>query len=160
MKTIKETMVHTLLLLQLVMQGCHTPVQDGHDRRTPNLSKGDLMENPLILGVITTSVNLNTKTMSTLYGNAIAVDHAQGDKGTSYPTNAVLYEVSWKQQPDSLWFGALIPGTLLSVEKVHFTHEGHPIYTLYKGDPLKRMEGTKDKDRSIQIISRTMAQTP
>src|SRR5690606_31490924 len=112
------------------------------------------------MGVITTSVNLNNKTMSTLYGNTIAVDFAKKNSGFKYPAGSVLYEVTWEQQPDSVWFGATIPAELISVEKISFNRETEPSYALYQGRPLKKDKNDHAQVRLIQIISQHFAVTP
>ncbi|WP_298738027.1 cytochrome P460 family protein [uncultured Chitinophaga sp.] len=68
--------------------------------------------------VITSSINRKQATMSTLYGNEQAFQHALTKADSSYPNGAVLALVTWKQQEDQHWFGANIPGTLQSIELV------------------------------------------
>jgi len=69
------------------------------------------------LKVITSSINKKEQTMSTLYGNDLALKTAISGS-TNYPPGENLTLVTWKQQDDDRWFGAKIPGDLLSVEVV------------------------------------------
>lgn len=140
--------------------GCQGRKPDNLNNGASIMALGDLTENPLLLGVITTSVNLNGKTMSTLYGNKIAVNFAKKNSRKDYPTGAVLYEVTWAQQPDSVWFGAKIPSNLISVEKIKFMKEGEPFYTLFQGKPLKKSRNRKASDRILKIVSQRYAVVP
>lgn len=124
------------------------------------LELGDLKENPLLLEVITTSINGKDETLSTLYGNKIAVDYATKHIEINYPYGSVLYEVTWRQEPDAVWFGANIPSNLISVEKVIFPKENEPSYTLYKGKPLKKIKHSNVNDRLTKILSKRYAVTP
>jgi hypothetical protein len=62
---------------------------------------------------------------SILYGNPQAVAAAR--RGARYPQGAALLLATWKQKEDPHWFGANIPGTHLSTEKVTFG-AGGPVY--------------------------------
>lgn len=149
-----------LLLVACALCSCQGPTSNNLFKKGSILEAGDLKENPLLLGAITTSVNLNNETMATLYGNKIAVDFAHRNLGVNYPEDARLYEVTWKQKPDSVWFGAKIPGKIISVEKIVFLDGGEPTYTLYKGKPLRKVRGYFDTQRLIRIISQDFAETP
>ena len=59
--------------------------------------------------------------MSTLYGNDLALKTAISGS-TNYPPGENLTLVTWKQQDDDRWFGAKIPGDLLSVEVIKTIH--------------------------------------
>jgi hypothetical protein len=69
--------------------------------------------------VITIWVDPKNGTMSTLYGNDVAVDSARslGD-APAYPPGAMIALVTWRQREDERWFGANIPATVQSVEFV------------------------------------------
>jgi hypothetical protein len=91
--------------------GCHTPLHK-HDyvftepHATPQQA------------VITSSIDHRNGTMSTLFGNLIAVQYARSHSDTSYPSGAVFTLVTWKQQEDARWFGGNVPAARLSVETV------------------------------------------
>lgn len=161
MKRIFRLQYTVLLALTLCfLYSCQHTKPDNLNNEASILELGDLHENPLLMGVITTSVNLNNKTMSTLYGNTIAIDFAKKNSGIKYPEGSVLYEVTWEQQPDSVWFGANIPGVLISVEKIDFNKESTPFYTIYEGSPLRTSKNHNANDRLDQIISQRFAVTP
>jgi len=92
------------------------------------------------LHVITSSINKKENTTSVLYGIAVAQKFAE----TAIPTDStgvVMTLVTWKQQDDDRWFGAKIPGKLLSAETI--TIKGTPAQTvkkfeLFTGDSLKK----------------------
>jgi len=68
--------------------------------------------------VITTFINKKDSTMSTLYGNDIAVQNAR--VGQPYGAGAVVSLVTWLQRGDPHWFGGRIPGKLSSIEIMSF----------------------------------------
>jgi hypothetical protein len=121
---------------------------------------GDLPENPLLLSPITFSINPNESTISTLYGNKLAFDHAATKADKEYPPGAVLYEVTWKQKADSLWFGANIPDKISKVERIEFNRSSTQKYQLYFGHPLKKKVPVSKPKRIMFIISQQMAFTP
>ncbi len=65
---------------------------------------------------ITTVVDRGNETTGTLFGNDAAVSAARA--GVAYPAGAVLGLVTWRQRDDPHWFGARIPGAVMSVEFV------------------------------------------
>ncbi|WP_183564865.1 cytochrome P460 family protein [Mucilaginibacter sp. SP1R1] len=115
--------MHYILLaaIVLMLSACteHTPSEDLLNKKAAipasfNFSKAGLK-------VITSSFNRKNKTMSTLYGNDLALKTAIAC-GTSYPAGENLTLVTWKQQEDDRWFGARIPGDLQSIEVVKTAH--------------------------------------
>lgn len=149
------------LLIGCALCSCDSPQLKNLNTKASILEAGDLKENPLLMGAITTSVNLNNQTMATLYGNRKAVDFSYRIGGVNYPVGAELYEVTWKQKPDSVWFGAKIPGKIFSIEKIVFLGGGESSYTLYKGTPLQKVKSHHNHtQRLTQIISQDFAMTP
>ena len=65
---------------------------------------GDLPANPLGWRVISV-IDPATGTMSTLYGNDLAVEYARTHSQHDFPAGAVLSLVTWTQAEDSRWFG-------------------------------------------------------
>jgi len=124
----------------------------------------DLPYQPLQWRVITSFVDHAHGTMSTLYGNDLAVDHARTSPQTSYPPNAVLALVTWQQQEDRHWFGGRIPERVRSVEfvLVKVAADGVPSlsYTGYEGSPLKKSAGLDWQNRILAITSLRAAVMP
>ena len=87
--------------------GCHEPMRENDYVFTIPVEQPEV---PRDFGVLTTSLDLRSGTMSTLYGNELARTHALGDGQARYPVGAKLLELSWKQREDPHWFGARIPG--------------------------------------------------
>ncbi len=137
---------------------CHAPMKDNDFVYTMPIhdAPGDafnataalpaaLPNDPLQWRVITSSVDHQGHTMSTLYGNDAAIDHARVSPQTPYPAGAVLALVTWNQQEDKHWFGGRIPGEVRSVEFVTFTvpfplDPGNASYESWSGSPLKKTE--------------------
>jgi hypothetical protein len=107
------------------------------------------------LKVITSSINKKEQTMSTLYGNDLALKTAISGS-TNYPPGENLTLVTWKQQDDDRWFGAKIPGDLLSVEviKTVSSNTGNAIisYQKFSGHELTPASDTTDQQERIKYI--------
>jgi hypothetical protein len=104
---------------------------------------GDLPFNPFQWSVISSFVNAQESTMSTLYGNDLAVRHARTDPHHPYPVGSVLSLITWGQQEDEHWFGAKIPGQLKSIEfvRVDSSENLQPAYSYqsFAGSPLEQV---------------------
>jgi hypothetical protein len=123
---------------------------------------GQLPHNPLAWKVITSSVNERNGTMSTLYGDDVAVQYARSNSGGTYPASSVLALVTWAQRDDPHWFGARIPSNAKSVEFVSFTADGaKPSYERYEGPPLSRAASSDaDGSRVNYLVSQRAAVMP
>lgn len=127
---------------------------------------GNLPANPMHWKLISSSIDTN-RSMSTLYGNDVAVAYARSHAEHSYPPGAILSLVTWSQKQDSRWFGAQIPSRVQSVEFVFVTatpeNLPHYAYELYTGSPLVKIsgdEGPAPSDRAIYILSQRAAVLP
>ena len=126
---------------------CHRPVQRfDHTFTLPlndTLSLYDhaaylpdsLDKHPLTGKVITTIVDPREGTMSTLYGNDLAVKATRS--GRSYYPGAFYALVTWSQREDPHWFGGRIPKGLVKVETVDCTSGGEVRWGCYQGTSLK-----------------------
>ncbi|AEV99141.1 hypothetical protein A4D02_11290 [Niastella koreensis] len=119
-----------------------------------------LPENPLLEKVLTVSVNTKDSTMSTLYANKIAVEYATTHGDKKFPPGAVLYQVTWKQKADSVWFGARIPKEIQSIERIFYTSNSPAVYELYEGRPLRRSNMQPDPGRIASIVEQRLAISP
>lgn len=129
--------------------------------------QGELPENPLAWRVISSSVDTKNATMSTLYGNDAAVQHARANAQHHYPNGATLSLVTWTQQEDDRWFGAKIAAQTKSVEFVFVraSADGKPLYSyqLYSGAPLKKaseQESPTPTGRAAELLSQRAAVMP
>jgi len=120
---------------------------------------GELDENPLLLHAVTTAVDLNKNQMSTLYANQIGANYAMHFQTNDFPTGSQLYQVTWERQPDSLWFGAFIPGKLISVELINFENDQLAHYSLFNAE-LIHQKPSNDSLRTVQILSQPRAVSP
>jgi len=126
---------------------------------------GDLPANPLRWSVITCGTDPRGSTMSTLFGNDIAVRYSRTEAEGKYPPGSVLSLVTWQQQDDGRWFGAKMPARVKSVEFVEFTSaaDGRGVrYRLYSGYPLKEAGGLTERTdaRVAHLISLRAAVMP
>jgi Haem-binding domain/Cytochrome P460 len=91
--------------------GCHTPLhKQDYVFTSPHATPQQ--------AVITSSIDHRNGTMSTLFGNPIAVHYARSHADANYPADAAFTLVTWKQQEDGRWFGGNVPAAQVSVETV------------------------------------------
>jgi len=124
---------------------------------------GELPSNPVQGRVITSWVDKKDSTMSTMYGNDVAVQYARTSGEMKYPAGAVLSVVTWGQQEDPRWFGGNIPARPKAVEFVTVTVPGTYSYQRYEGSPLKRVasvEGADPQDRAAYLMGMRAAVMP
>ena len=100
---------------------------------------------------ITSVVDRGSGTTGTLFGNDAAVSAARA--GAAYPAGAVLGLVTWQQREDPHWFGARIPGQVVSVE---FVEVGSGADRAFVGTPWKEVAGTS----ATEIVGMKAAVAP
>lgn len=84
------------------------------------------------MGVITSFINKRHHTMSILYGNSVSVRRARSQGFMQ--SNEKMILVTWQQKPDKNWFGANIPGRVLSIEEVTTGNDtSKPSYRYFDG---------------------------
>ncbi|MGA8162170.1 MAG: cytochrome P460 family protein, partial [Acidobacteriaceae bacterium] len=137
--------------------GCHQPVKgddyvytppitsarstlpEDVNNRAASLPEG-LPYHPLRWTAITMFVDQKSHTMSTLYGNAVAIRSVDARNSSPsaphYPSGAVLALVTWFQRDDPHWFGARIPDVPASVEFVTMGPQNAPSYRSFNGPNL------------------------
>jgi hypothetical protein len=128
---------------------------------------GNLPSNPMQDKVITSWIDRNDSTMSTLYGNDIAVQYARTSQQQDYPSGSTLSLVTWAQQEDPRWFGAKIPAKVKSVEyviiKTGSDQRRSYTYESYAGTPLKKtgdQQGLTPSARTTYLLSQRAAVMP
>ncbi len=140
--------------------GCHEPVRKSDFVYTMPLAalQGDLPANPLQWRVITSAISHSDESMSTLFGNDLAVDYSRTHTNHEYPAGAVLTLVTWKQREDARWFGGRIPGKPEAVEMV--TVKAGPVYVYekYEGTPLQKV--SNPGDRAAYLLEQRAAVMP
>ena len=151
----------SILSIAIVLTACNSQTKTSRLNENASIMETNLLpENPLLEHPLTSSINVKDSTMSTLYGNKIAWDYANLKNDGNYPSGAILYEVTWKQKPDSVWFGANIPKVVKSVESISYPASGAPQYKLYEGQPLTESTSEKDTARLAIITAQRMAVSP
>ncbi|HWZ50372.1 MAG TPA: hypothetical protein VNW54_02800 [Granulicella sp.] len=126
----------------LLFSGCarHTPSASDLYNQQAALPSG-LPAAVLQSRVITSSVDRQRHTMSTLTGNDLAVDSARAAASSPYPAGSVLTLATWEQRDDPHWFGARIPATPKTVETVTVTRGANAQltanYQVFAGSPLR-----------------------
>ena len=123
---------------------CHRPM--GYNNYTFTIPVADttglydqavsVSSRPLTDKVITSFVNTRDGTMSTLYGNDIAVKSARA--GQAYPAGAIVSLVTWSQRDDPHWFGGRIPKALHSMEILSYDSAAAPSYVYYEGEKSEK----------------------
>ena len=128
---------------------------------------GGLPANPLQWKVVTSAIDTENSTMSTLYGNDVAVQYARTNQQQEYPNGSVLSLVTWTQREDGRWFGAKIPNEVKSVEFVFVaaSADGRRLYSYqeYGGTPLKKVseqEGPTANEGAARLLSQRAAVMP
>ena len=128
---------------------------------------GNLPSNPLQERVITSWIDQQNRTMSTLFGNDIAVQYARTSHQQDYPSGSTLSLVTWTQQEDPRWFGARIPAKVKSVEYVMVktgpNHRASYTYESYEGSPLKKtlaQQGSTPTPQAAYLLSQRAAVMP
>ncbi len=128
---------------------------------------GNFPVNPLSGKVITSWIDKRNATMSTLYGNDLAVQYARSNVQHTYPAGSVLALVTWNQQEDGRWFGGKIPSTPKSVEFVIVgsaaDHRLTYSYREYNGIPFKQIsvqDGSTPNDRTAYLLSQRASVMP
>jgi hypothetical protein len=138
-----------ILSLSLAMCGCSSHRTNPSELINKEASlTGNLPFQPLRCRMITSAINKRDSTMSTLYGNDLAVNCARTNAQCSYPSGSVLSLVTWSQQEDEHWFGAKIPARVQSVEfiVVNSAASNKPSYSYedYVGAPLAKLPPQED----------------
>jgi hypothetical protein len=111
------------------------------------------------LKVLTTFINRKAGTTSVLYGNPLALREAAG-LNKEVVGGEIFTLVTWKQQPDTHWFGAQIPGDFLSAEQLKTDSAGQAVvlnYRRYEGNRFVPDSDTLYKSGRIRFI---LAQRP
>ncbi|HEY8893941.1 MAG TPA: hypothetical protein VIM79_03970 [Niastella sp.] len=157
-----KIILHTIIVITIpaLVISCQSQPRLGFNEEASVRSTDDLPENPLLLHAITSGIQPKDSTMFTLYGNDTAFSYAGSHSDNRFPYGAVLYEVTWRQQTDEQWIGANVPKEIITIERVEYTGNEHPIYTLYKGTPLKKIAGVNPDLRLEIICGQRMAVSP
>ena len=151
--------------LSVGLAGCTEPVNPRVQTRLNQDAAlaGELPSNPVQGRVITSWIDKKNATMSTLYGNDVAVQYARTNAAMTYPVGSVLSAVTWVQQEDPRWFGGNIPAKANAVEFVTVTGPGAYSYQRYEGSPLKKVasvEGNDPKSRATYLLMQRAAVMP
>lgn len=105
--------------------------------------------------VISSFIDGNTRTMSTLYGNDQAIEYARSHTGFQYPAGSELTLATWKQKEDDQWFGARIPGERQMIEKV-FVRDSlngkcYFVYQRFTGSSWGKINDQKSKEKKLRV---------
>jgi hypothetical protein len=123
--------------------------------------RGEIPSNPMRGRVITSWINRGDTTMSTMFGNDVAVGYAKTSAERDYPAGTVLSVVTWSQQEDPRWFGGKIPARVKMVEFVRVAGPGAYAYERYEGSPLKKVIDASDSaGRAAYLLSQRASVMP
>ena len=104
--------------------------------------------------VITSFINNRKHTTSILYGNNEAQTAASAGKAIGNP-GELFTLVTWQQQDDAHWFGARIPGDLISSETLAVADSNSQIiyhYQKFKGKELTKLADTTGNAARVRFI--------
>jgi cytochrome P460 len=142
--------VASALILSAAFSGCAGPPRVAPLAATINegaslsaAQSNALPANPLKWRIITSSIDPQTSTMSTLYGNDTAVQYARSNTKHNYPVGSQLALVTWTRRDDPRYFGARIPDHLKSIEFVSVAElpgETRFSYEKFEGTPLAQTQ--------------------
>ena len=104
-----------------------------------------LPANPLKWRIITSAIDPQNSTMSTLYGNDIAIPYARANSKHDYPVGSQIALVTWVRRDDPRYFGAKIPDNIKSIEfvTVNAAPDGGALqyaYERFEGNPLAKTQ--------------------
>ncbi len=154
-----EKRIHLLgLLLSVALFGCSSEEPKiSAELNQSAVLVGQLPYNPLQWKVISSAIDPANSTMSTLYGNDVAVGYARTNAQHDYPAGSVLSLVTWAQTEDSRWFGAKIPAQVKSVEFVTVVgvapDQRSYSYQKFAGSSLKILSTQQSPAPSEQVAS-------
>ena len=152
-----------MTIVTLFSFGCSSQVDNAQlVNREASLPSSFQFEAKGLNKVISSSINRKKGTMSTLYGNDQAFQHAHTKADNSYPNGSLLALVTWKQQEDPHWFGANIPGELQSIELVKI-NAANASYEQFTGTALTQATNTDTAlitKRTQYILDAKPAVTP
>ena len=125
--------------LVLMVCGCGKKKMADGDLYNVQAAVGEGLPYPVMeWKALTSVVDRGAGTTGTLFGNDAAVSAARA--GVAYPSGAVLGLVTWRQREDPHWFGARIPGEVVSVE---FVEVGTAVVDRkFVGTPWREVAGT------------------
>jgi cytochrome P460 len=110
-----------------------------------------LPANPLKWRVITSSIDPQNSTMSTLCGNDTAIQYARTNTKHDYPPGSRIALVTWTRRDDPRYFGAKIPDRIKSIEFVLVTElpgETNITYQKFEGSPLAQTATSESPNAS------------
>jgi hypothetical protein len=127
-----------------------------------------LPANPLKWQIITSAIDPQSSTMSTLYGNDTAVHYARANSKHDYPPGSQIALVTWTRRDDPRYVGAKIPDHLKSIEFVLVnTAPGggatQYAYEKFEGSPLAKTqsdESAKPSSPAAAMLDQRAAVLP
>lgn len=112
----------------------------------------ELLDKVSGLKVINSSINNKKHTTSLLYGNQKAIDRIQSNSSIIQKGEKLVW-ITWNQKPDPSWFGAVIPGKLISFETLESISEnGIPKYQKFGGKPIQIQKDKLGNHHRIEIL--------
>lgn len=104
------------------------------------------------LQVINSSINNKKQTTSLLYANEKTVERIRSDR-FELDKGEKLVWITWQQQSDPNWFGAIIPGKLISLEILESVSEKEGFkYQKYEGNAMNLQKDTLGNAHLIELL--------
>lgn len=101
------------------------------------------------LKVINSSINIKKHTTSLLYGNQKTIERLKGNDILPQKGEVIIW-ITWMQKPDPNWFGAFIPGKLLSFEVLEFKEKLQ--YQKFEGKEMLAQKDTSGISHRIKVL--------
>ncbi|HTD41693.1 MAG TPA: hypothetical protein VK671_13785 [Mucilaginibacter sp.] len=150
----KKTIYLMIAGAALFLNACSNPAENIEVINTKASLTPSFNFNRLGLRVIASSINKKQRTMSILYGNKAGLN-AVGTGAKEISDGGVLTLVTWNQQEDAHWYGANIPGDLLSVELIKTKKNNNQVlfdYSRFEGKNLVLNTDTTGQSKRLKFI--------
>ena len=144
--------IYSLFVALLAIAGC-TPRTSPRELINQKASLPEAFSiSDLHQKVLTAMINKKGHTMSLLYGDA-AAELALRSTDPARAPEFSLTLVTWRQQDDVHWFGARIPGDLVSVERLtKKSSDKSPVYQKLSGRQLIAVTDTGGTAGRIRLM--------
>lgn len=147
----KTILYFTAILSLFFALGCSNPSSEKAINTEASLPT-ELLDKVSGLKVINSSINNKRHTTSLLYGNEKTIQRIKSNSSIIQKGEKLIW-ITWKQKPDPNWFGAIIPGKLISFETLESDSEnGISHYQKFGGNPIQIEKDTLSNHHRIQIL--------
>ena len=138
------------LAVAFALTGCTSQAPRTQDINPQSALRAALPYPVLDWKVLTTSADRERASMSTLFGDDMAVLAAR--KNQPYPVGSKIALTTWQQRNNPNWFGSRVPGDAQRIELIEFTAAG-PTYRAFARPGFQEQSGADAAERIALITS-------